>query len=390
MKYTGVVKRSGKMVWHYRALWLFGALLALTTVAVFPFRMGIQEGDVSHIPVQITREMTIYVPGDGIRIDLTSPRDVLIKTRPGTWISLGDLLRDIGPVQMPRDGWVILGVAGAVLLGTILLSSVARYVSETALIRMVNETEETGKTLSVRQGLRRGFSRTAWRLFQIGLALQVPAGLALALLFALALSPLLLFLTGSEAAGVLGGLLTAPLLGLFAITALLVWAGLSLLLPLARRACAVEGVGVRASIRRGVRLARSSFGAVASIWLTSIVVRVAWTLAVIVIVILFSPVLLLALVAGGAAGGLLAVAVGGLLSLFWAGPSPWIAGAVIGLPILILAVIAPIAFVRGLGEVFLSGIWTLAYRELRPAESEELRPVPEFGTLGAAAAQSAA
>lgn len=390
MKYTGVVKRSGKMVWHYRALWLFGALLALTTVAVFPFRMGIQEGDVSHIPVQITREMTIYVPGDGIRIDLTSPRDVLIKTRPGTWISLGDLLRDIGPVQMPRDGWVILGVAGAVLLGTILLSSVARYVSETALIRMVNETEETGKTLSVRQGLRRGFSRTAWRLFLIGLALQVPAGLALMLLFALALSPLLLFLTGSEAAGVLGGLLTAPLLGLFAITALLVWAGLSLLLPLARRACAVDELGVRASIRRGVRLARSSFGAVASIWLTSIVVRVAWTLAVFVIVILLSPVLLLALAAGGAAGGLLAVAVGGLLSLFWAGPSPWIAGAVIGLPILILAVIAPIAFVRGLVEVFLSGIWTLAYRELRPAESEELRPVPEFGTLGAAAAQSAA
>jgi hypothetical protein len=109
-----------------------------------------------------------------------------------------------------------------------------------------------------------------------------------------------------------------------------------------------------------------------------------------VIVILLSPVLLLALAAGGAAGGLLAVAVGGLLSLFWAGPSPWIAGAVIGLPILILAVIAPIAVVRGLVEVFLSGIWTLAYRELRPAESEELRPVPEFGTLGAAAAQSAA
>jgi hypothetical protein len=129
---------------------------------------------------------------------------------------------------------------------------------------------------------------------------------------------------------------------------------------------------------------------VASIWLTSIVVRVAWTLAVIVIVILLLPVLALALAAGGVAGGLVAVAVGGLLSLFWAGASPWIVGAMVGLPILILAIIAPIAFVRGLVEVFLSGIWTLAYRDLRPAESEERQPVREFGTTGAAAAQSAA
>jgi hypothetical protein len=390
MKYTGVVKRSGRMVWRYRALWLFGALLALTTAGAFPFMMQFNhEGEVTRIPVRITPQMTIYLPGDGLRIDLTVPGGFFIETDQDRWTSVGELLDDIGPVRMPTDGWIILGVAGGVFLVTLLVGAVVRYVSETALIRMMSETEETGKTLSVRQGLRRGFSRPAWRIFLIDLALQVPAALALLLLVALALSPLLLWLTASDAAGVMGSLFTVGLLVLFAITAFVVWVGLSLLLPLARRACAVDGLGVGASIRRAAGLAKGSFGGVGAIWLTWIGVRLAWTAAVIVVAILLSPILLLALVAGTVAGGLVAVAVGGLLSLFWVGASPWIVGAVVGLPILILVLLIPIAFVRGLVEVFLSGIWTLAYRELRPAESQQWQPVPQLDTAGVAAVQGA-
>ena len=116
MQYTGVVKRAGQLAWRYRALWFFGALLALTTATLFPFWMGWDhEGEVTRIPVRITRETTIYLPGEGVRIDLTRPGGFLVETGGGRWTSLGDLLRDIGPVRMPRDGWVILGVLGGVV-----------------------------------------------------------------------------------------------------------------------------------------------------------------------------------------------------------------------------------------------------------------------------------
>lgn len=391
MKYKDVVKRSGQMVWRYRALWLFGALLALTTATAFPFWVQQNhESPSAQIAVQVTRYSTFYLPGEGLRIELTAPQRVLVETHEGTWTDLRDLLREAGlvqmPLEMPSDGWIILGVVGVVFVGMIVLCIVARYVSETALIRMVNETEDTGKPLSVRQGLRRGFSRTAWRLFLIDLALLVPAGLALTLLFALALSPLLVWLAENEAAGVVASVFSAGLLLLFVAAALLSWAGLSLLLPLARRACAVEGLGVTASIRRAARMARLSLGRVASIWLTAIGVRLAWAVVLIAIVILLSPVLLLALAAGGVAGGLVAVTVGGVLSLFWEGLAPWIAGIIVGVPILLLALVAPLAFVRGMVEVFLAGMWTLAYRDLRPAESGERRTVPQFSSSPVAAA----
>ena len=372
MQYTGVVKRAGQLVWRYRALWFFGALLALTTATLFPLWMGWDhEGEVTRIPVRITRETTIYLPGEGVRIDLTQPRGFLVQTGGGRWTSLGDLLREIGPVRMPGDVWAILGVLGGVFLISLLLSAVVRYGSEAALIRMVSDTEESGERLSVRQGLRRGFSRTAWRLFLIDLAIQVPLALMLTLLLALALSPLLLWLTGSEAAGVAGTVFGTGLLVLFVLTVLLAWIALSALLPLARRACAVDGLGVRASIRRAAGLFKASLGGVAAIWFTWFGVELAWKVALIVVVILLSPVLLLALVAGVLAGGLLALSVGGILSLLWEGAAPWIVGAIVGLPILFLALSTPVAFVRGLVEVFLSALWTLAYRALRPAAASQ-------------------
>ena len=39
MNYQKVLKRSWDMVWRYRALWLFGAILALTTVNGFYFTL---------------------------------------------------------------------------------------------------------------------------------------------------------------------------------------------------------------------------------------------------------------------------------------------------------------------------------------------------------------
>ncbi|NIO72083.1 MAG: hypothetical protein GTN71_24425, partial [Anaerolineae bacterium] len=63
---------------------------------------------------------------------------------------------------------IAIGVGLAcVIVILIIAATIARYVAETALIRMVDDNEETGQQHSVRQGFRLGWSRTAWRLFLI-------------------------------------------------------------------------------------------------------------------------------------------------------------------------------------------------------------------------------
>ena len=69
--------------------------------------------------------------------------------------------------------WVI-GVFIVVMLIVGIVVAIARYVSETAVIRMVDEYEDSGNKMTVRQGFRIGWSRTAWRLFLINLIVNLP------------------------------------------------------------------------------------------------------------------------------------------------------------------------------------------------------------------------
>jgi hypothetical protein len=77
------------------------------------------------------------------------------------------------------------------------------------------------------------------------------------------------------------------------------------------------------------------------------------------------PIVLLLLVVSGAIGGLLALLAGGLTGLAFEGSTPWIVAAVVGIPTFILVMVAPLSFLGGLFEVFLSSTRTLTYRELR-------------------------
>ena len=56
--------------------------------------------------------------------------------------------------------------------------AIARYVSETAVIRMVDEYEATDSKMAIRQGFRIGWSRTSWRLFLINLIVNITDYLA--------------------------------------------------------------------------------------------------------------------------------------------------------------------------------------------------------------------
>jgi len=332
MDHIQVLKRAWEITWRYRALWVFGIILALTTGGGswpsargdgdggFQYQLG--RGDIPEIPPQAVSAM----------------------------IAIG------------------VGLACAVVI-LIIAAAIARYVAETALIRLVDDYEETGETRSVRQGFRLGWSRTAWRLFLINLLTGLPTALAFILLFALALAPLLLWTTDNRAAGIIGTVATIGLFLLVILLAIVVGVVLSLLMHFFRRACALEELGVIESIRQGCGVVRQHLKDVAIMWLIMFGLGIGWT-------ILMIPVTILLVFVGGVLGGLPALLVGGLASLASEGAMPWILAAIVGLPIFILVVAVPGLFLGGLAEVFKSSAWTLTYRELRALESLETEPAP--------------
>jgi hypothetical protein len=394
MSYSDVLKRSWQAVWRYRALWLVGMILALTTVNAIYFWGDTDWQDQQWgTTIQLGDRATIRLPGRGARIDLTDFRKPIVWYGGEELPDLSALARELGEEldrefrilgqQLDQELWrefpgvawrdlrAIPITAGLVLLGIIVLGGILRYAGEASLIRMVSQTEESGEKLGLWTGLRLGFSRAAWRLFAIDLAIVLPIKLAMIFLFLLALAPMLLWLSGSVAAGVTGTLVGAGLLILVIVLSAAVSAALSLILQVVRRASAVDGLGVRASIRRGWATIRANLKEVGVLWLIWIGTRLGWMVASVPVLFLVSPLLLVSLFAGLAAGALPAIVIGAVLSPFMIDGVPWIVGVLVGLPVFVVVTLLPVLFLGGLVEVFKSSMWTLAYRELRPAVSPE-------------------
>jgi len=346
MDHTRVLKRAWHNVWHYRALWIFGIILALTTAG------GVNRGTSSFNGEDLS-------PGREFHIKEISPEVV------STLIAIGVCLACV----------IVILIVAAV---------VARYVAETALIRMVDDYEETGEKRSVRQGFQMGWSRTAFRLFLIKLLIGLPTALVFILLFALAFAPLLLWATKSTAAGVIGTVTTIGLFFPILFLTMVVGVVLSLLRKFFWRACALEELGVIESIRQGFGVVRQHLKDVAIMWLIMVGLHIGWVIVMIAMTIVLFPAIILLIIVGGVLGGLPALLVFGLTNLFFGGAVPWILAAVVGIPIFALVVAVPGLFLGGLLEVFQSSTWTLTYRELRALERLETEPsqLPELDASG--------
>jgi hypothetical protein len=381
-----IFKKSLGLVWRYRALWLFGALLALTVSNALWLGFAPNRENVVMQNKIIFLVSTVYFPGQGVTIDfrgLDGPV-VRIEGLEPVWI------QDLSKAVSLSDVWALLISIGVLVLISALLAILFRYTSQAALIRMVDENERSGKMVSVRRGLRLGWSRAAGKLFLIDLMITLPLILVFGLLFFLATSPL--FLLGVESLAkslvtVLGiSLLT--LAGLFLFTILVVATAfvLSITRPVMRQACAVEGLGVGASIRQGLSLLKTRFDKVFVTWLVWLAVRVVWTVAIIPAMIILSPVLLLAMLAGIVIGAIPALLAAGIASLFVNTAFAWIIGVIFGLPLFVLVTFSPIIFLSGLVEVFKSSFWTLSYREFRPLASTAAQPAGKPGPVDLKAA----
>jgi len=370
MDHIKVLKRAWETTWRYRALWIFGIILAITTASA---GSGGGRGSVDNFGPFNERPWQ----NQDFR---WAPENFDWEGEDFDWDwDFDDWDWDGGTYTWPNIPRHIVNTVIAVIITVMIMvvtwavvATIGHYVAQTALIQMVNYHEETGAKRSIRQGFRMGWSRSAFWLFLIKLVIILPLIAIVILLFALVAAPMLALGTGNVIASVIGTVTTIGLSFSLLFLLFVVGAALSVLFNFFFRACVLEGLGVMDSIREGYAIVRRNLKDVALMWLIMVGVRIGWAIALIIASIMLIPVVFILIAVGSVLGGLPALMVGGLISLFLEGTAPWIIGAVIGLPIFGLVVTAPWLFLGGLMETFKSSTWTLVYRELRALEGLEV------------------
>lgn len=374
MDHMGILKRAWRTTWSYRALWIFGVVFALVSYSWAPYALLDRDNEREWSGVTVTR-----LPGE------TFWRALQRATSTATGEAnraLSDLIAETLGISARVNVWAILAALLAVILVAIVVAKIARYVSETALIRMVGMYQDTDERLTMRRGIRLGWSRRSWRLFLIDLLVDLLATIASLALFVVILAPLPLWVSGGEGVIFTFAFLTGGLF-LAAIAVVVVGAAVAAVIKrLAHQACALEDLGVFEAVRQGWTGLWRHLRDTGLMWLIATGVHLTWTF-------LSGPLVFVAIAAGLILGGLPGIAAGGLTSLFATEDAALAVGLILGGLLFLLVMVAPLVLLSGLLEVFLSALWTLTYRELPDMQSVESEPVHVAGPSGLKAAVAA-
>lgn len=358
-----VLKRSWNILWDYKTLWIFGFLLALTSSG----------GGGNGSRYQFGRSEGGREPG----FDLGQGGPAMENLN--RWLQQ-NVMPLLEHPEQHIGTFIWVGILLFVLVVLIsVLAALIRYPSETAVIRLVDEYEQTGAKMGFRQGWQLGWSRRAFRLWLIDLILSLPV-----ILFALVVlgAGTLFFINipDADSAALL------PILGtsLLCIVPLgLVFVGLIVFLGLLRilfaRAIALEGVGMGDSVRYGWALFKRNWKSIAVVWLAMVGIGILYGIAsIIAFFVLIPAYIVLAIPAAivAAMPGLIALAIA---SLFATSPLTWIIAALVALPFFFAIAFAPMILLSGWYMLYNANVWTLTYRELRHFEQAGTPP-GETGT----------
>ncbi len=315
MDYGKLLSRAFEITRAYRALWLFGILLAL------------------------------FGGGGGNFSNVANFSNGGSSGRGGT-----GGFPQIPPGLAQAIGVIILAVVCIALIW-IILSIILRFVSRGALIGLVQELEANAATPTVRRGFSIGGSRF-WQLLGIALTINIPLAIFSLALFLVAALPVLASIMPMISAGQsfeqVGGVFIGGMLGsllLICCAAIFLWAVGLVVRPFYEffvRVCVIQKRGVFDSIREGYRLVRANVGNVAVLYILIIGLGIGFGIAMLVVsLVLIGIPVAIAVVVGIAANS--------------ATPAI-IAGAIIGIPMLLV-----LLFISGLFQTFESTLWTEGY-----------------------------
>jgi len=349
-----ILQRAWHILWNYRTLWVFGLILALAAGGTASSRGG-------------NNGMQWREDGNGYQ---TPPPESMHEFLRNFNHEMDKLFRE----GIPEAGitgealtsflWII-GIFIVFLLLVGIVVAIARYVSETAVIRMVDEYENTGTKMTVREGFRIGWSRTAWRLFLINLVVNLPLIFMFLIFIIVGLIMLVVIGNGDSTLNVVSIAAIVGLVFLVIFVVIILSIVLNLLRHFFWRVSVLEDAGVRESVRRGFAMVRGNWKSVGLMWLVMLGLGIAWIIVSIIAVIITIPVVIITSLIAAivvAIPGLLLV---GVFSLFLGGPLPWIAGGLFVLPLFFIIAFSPWLLLGSWQTVYTSTVWTLTYREIK-------------------------
>jgi len=356
-----ILKRAWQILWSYKVLWIFGILLALTAGGGSSFGGG----------------------NSGIQSNANNNTQ---GANPGTnqfsqqfnqWFQ-----QNIQPfVQHPEQHiamfiWIGLAVLLFLLIVYAILA-VVRYVSETAVIRMVNDYEQSGARVGFRRGWRLGWSRAAFRMWLIDLITGLP--FLLMVLIMIGLGVLVYFGVNGPNHGVTAPEIVAAIgcLFLFVLVFILLAVLLGLLRKFFVRAAALENASVGDSFRKGWQMVRHNWKSAGLMWLIMIGVGIAFSIGMAIIFFLFIPVYIVLFLPAAIVAAIPGLVVFGITSIFASSPFTWILGLIAALPFFFVVLFAPLILVSGWYSIYVNNVWTLTYREMKALEDIAPAELPE-------------
>ncbi len=360
-----ILKRAWYILWSYRALWIFGLVLALAA--------GSSAGNGSG--------------NNGIRYDQSGHnQQVTPHSMQTAWQDFQSELHKLFTQGIPqahitgRELTTFLWVIGAFVLVMLIVGivmAIARYVSETAVIRMVDEYETTGEKMTVHQGFRLGWSKTAWRLFLINLIVNFPL---ITLMLVLLIAGVLIYFSVVNGETNFAAFSVVSTVVLVFITIFVVVI-LTILLHLLRnffwRVCVLEDVGVRESLQRGFAMVLENWKNVGLMWLVMIGLGIVWMVASVILIILSIPIVLVTAVIAALVAALPYLLLVGIFSTFLGSFLPWIAAGLFIAPLFFTLAFSPWVLLGSWQAVYTSTVWTLTYREIKALPALETAVPPQ-------------
>ena len=357
-----ILKRAWHILWSYRALWVFGLILSLTVAG--SSGGGANNGSRWTVDEQQSYQME-ELP-DAIRNGLREMERAFEEAERSFEFDRGELTAVL---------WIV-AIFILLMLVISIVMAVARYVSETAVIRMVDNYEATDTKMTVREGFRAGWSVASWRLFLINLILHLPVIIFLAVMAIAGFMVYTSVESGNEAFMAMSIISMIGLLFLLLFVVIVLSIFLRLLRHFIWRVCIFEDVGVGESFSRGFALMRESWKDVGLMWLVMLGLGIVWAIVSFVVVLVTLPLILVTLILAIFVVAIPALLLVGLFNLFVGNVMAWVLGILFVLPLFFMFAFSPWVLVGAWQAIFTSTVWTLTYREIKALPTVTVEEVP--------------
>jgi hypothetical protein len=349
-----ILKRAWQILWDYRVLWAFGFLLALTTT-------GGGNPDPRY-------EYTLNDGSGG-------PPDTNPGFMPAPWMTEVEnwIEQEIIPLFATPEAvirttiWIAVAVVALMIVAG-LLTALVRYPTETAILRMVNEYEQTGVKVDFKAGWKLGWDRRAFRVWLIDLILGIPAFLFVLLLLGTGALFAINMINGNGGAVIAGSIAMFGILVMFSAIFALFMVFLGLLRQFFIRKAALEETSVGESFQQGWAMFKRNWKSASLMWLVMLGIGIGFGIASLIAAVILIPAYIILAIPGALVAAIPGAITFGITSIFTGAPWTWIIAAIAALPFFVTIVLAPLTFLQGIYMLFNANVWTLSYCEMKTLE----------------------